>query len=229
MVYEDAAARHVRLELVEHGRVLRFDTEDDHLVRRTVLEVGADGLPSAERVEVVKFVVKVNEDPAPEKQGVKENAAHGKTFVWRRRGKEDAYALYEEDDDVTEKHPRLVERLRAWRAARLPGKPVAVGMTWEVPAREFLEATGQTVPPGLEGSAVFTLEEVKDGVARISFEFKSRLRERGREIAGVQKGTWLVDLPKGRELSVELDGSMQFEGANVGAGKFTMRRTVTYR
>jgi hypothetical protein len=228
MVYEDAATRRVKLTLTQHGKSIRFDREDDYHVRRTVLEVGTGGLPEMERVEVLKFASKTNEWPDQE-PGVKENPAQGKSFVWRKKKDGGEWALYADDKDVTEEHPRLVERLLNWRAARVPGKPVAIGATWEVPAQAFLEATGQQVPPGLEGSAVYKLEEVEDGIARISFEFKSLLREQGRDLAGIQRGTWLLDVAKGRELSLESEGSMEIDGGKQGFGTFEMKRTITYR
>jgi len=229
MVYEDVARRRVKLTLTQHDKSIRFDREDDYHVRRTVLEVGDDGLPAMERVEVLKFATKTNEWP-DEEPGVKAKAAEGKSFVWRRKKKgADEWALYAHDHDVTEDHPRLVERLLNWRAARLPGKPVAVGATWEVSAKAFLEATGQQVPPGLEGSAVYKLEEVKDGVARISFEFKSLLHEQGRDVTGVQRGIWLLDVAKGRDLELQSKGSLEIDGGKQGFGTFEMKRTITYR
>jgi hypothetical protein len=225
MVYEETSARHVKLKLTDQGKILRFDTEDDFVVRRTVEKVGEDGLPAVERVEVLRFEKRIHEQPDREK-GVEPNPAQGKTFSWRRKG--DGYALFEGDDEVTGEHPRLVERLLNWRAGRLPEKPVKVGGTWEIPAPAFLEATGQPIPPGLEGSAVFKLEEVKDGVARISFEFKSTQKERGSVIAGVQRGTWVVDLARGRELSLESEGSIEIDRMDRGFGTFRLSRTITY-
>jgi hypothetical protein len=226
MVYEETSTRHVDLKLTEQGKILRFDTEDDYVVRRTVEEVGEDGLPAAERVEVVRFIKKINQQPDREKPGVEPNPAQGKTFAWRRKGS--GYALFEGEDEVTAKHPRLVERLLNWRAGRLPEKAVAVGGSWEIPAAAFLEATGQPIPPGLEGGAVFKLEEVQEGIARISFEFKSTRTERGSVVAWVQRGTWRFDLAKGRELSLESEGSIEIDKMDRGFGTFRQRRTITY-
>lgn len=228
MVYEDASTSRVKLRLTEQKKLVRFDVEADILIRRTVLEVGTDGLPSAEKVEVVRFAKKVHE--APDREAATEsNPAEGKTFLWRRREKEDGYALFADDAEVTAEHPRLAERLLSWRAKRMPEKPVAIGATWEVAASEFLAATGQPVPPDLQGVAVFKLEEVKENVARISFEVKSSCREGGRDLTGVQRGTWLFDIARGREISLEAAGSMEFDRLERGDGSFKMTRTLTYR
>lgn len=233
MVYEDVSSRRVKLRLVQppvppdtKQRMIRFDVGEECLFRRTVVGVGEDGLPSEEKVEVVKFQKEIHERPDGE-PGKQDNPAQGKTFTWRRKG--DRYLLYEGDRDVTAEHARLAERLMSYRAKRLPDKPVAVGSTWEVPATAFLEATGQQVPPGLEGTATFKLEELKDNIARVSFEMKSSFREQDREISGVQRGTWMFDVARGRELSLEAEGAMEFDRLERGDGSLSMTRTLTYR
>jgi hypothetical protein len=226
MVYEDASSRRIKLRLIEQKRVMKFDVEEEFLLRRTVVAVGDDGLPSEEKVEVVRFAKKIHDRPDGE-PGSETNPAQGKTFLWKRSG--EGYALFAGDTDVTKENPQLAERLLSYRAKRMPEKPVAVGATWEVPAASFLAATGQQVPPGLEGAAVFKLEEVKDGVARVSFEVKSGYTDRGREISGVQKGTWLFDIARGREVSLEAEVSMEFDRLESGDGSFRMTRTFTYR
>jgi hypothetical protein len=226
MVYEEATTRRIKLRLIEQNRVAKFDVEEECHFRRTVLAVGEDGLPSEERIEVLRFAKKIHERPDGE-AGSETNPAEKKTFLWKRSG--EGYVLMAGDKDVTEEHPRLAERLLSYRAKRMPEKPVAVGETWEVPAGAFLESTGQTVPPGLEGAAVFKLEEVKDGIARVSFEVKSGYKERGRGIAGVQKGTWLLDIARGQEVSLEAEGSMEFDRLEAGDGSLRMTRALTYR
>lgn len=226
MVYEEATTRRIKLRLIEQKRVAKFDVEEECLFRRTVLAVGDDGLPSEEKVEVLRFAKKIHERPDGE-AGSETNPAEKKTFLWKRSG--DGYVLLSGDTDVTKEHPRLAERLLSYRAKRMPEKPVAVGATWEVPAGAFLESTGQTVPPGLEGAAVFRLEEVKEGVARVSFEVKSSYSERGRAISGVQKGTWLFDMERGRELSLEAEGAVEFDRLEAGDGSLRMTRALTYR
>jgi len=228
MVYEDASTRHIKLRLIDNAKLMRFDVEEDYLVRRTVLEVGADGLPSQEKVEVVRFVKKTNERPDGE-AGSESNAAEGKTFLWRRKEKEEGYVLLDGDKDVTEENPHLVERLVGYRAKRMPEKPVAIGATWEVPASEFLEATGQRIPPDLQGTAVFKLLEVKDNVAKVSFEVKTSCHDQGHDLALVQRGTWLFDMAKGREVSLEAEGTMEFDRLEKGDGSLKMTRTLTYR
>jgi hypothetical protein len=226
MVYEDASNRRIKLRLIEQKRVLKFDIEEECLLRRTVLAVGDDGFPSEEKVEVVTLTKRIHERPDGDAR-TEANATQGKTFLWKRSG--EGYALLSGDDDVTKEHRWLAERLLSYRAKRMPEKPVAVGATWEVPADAFLAATGQAVPPGLEGSAVFRLEEVKDGVARVSFELKSGYTDRGRENRGVQKGTWLFDVARGREVSLEAEGSMEFDRLEAGDGSLRMTRSLTYR
>jgi hypothetical protein len=226
MVYEEASTRRVKLRLIQQKNVLRFDVEEQMLVRRTVLDVGPDNLPSEEKVEIVRFSKDIHErpdgDPTKEK-----SPDEGKTFTWRKVG--EGYALFDGDKDVTADHESLVERLKSWRAKRLPDKAVAVGATWEVPAAEFLEATGQQVPPGLQGTAIFRLEEVKDGVARISTEVKSGFTQQGRGVTGVQKGTWTIDLAKGRDLTLEAEGTIEFDRLKSGDGSLHMTRVLTYR
>jgi hypothetical protein len=226
MVYEEASNRRIKLRLIEQKKVLKFDVEEECLLRRTVVSVGDDGLPSEEKVEVLTFTKKIHERPDGEPKN-ETNPTEGKTFLWKRSG--EGYALLSGETDVTKEHPWLAERLQSYRAKRMPEKPVAVGATWEVPAEAFLAAAGQAVPPGLEGSAVFKLEEVKDGVARVSFELKSGYTDRGRGFSGVQKGTWLFDIARGREVSLEAQGSMEVDRLEAGDGLFRMSRTLTYR
>jgi len=226
MEYEDATTRHIKLRLIQQGHVLKFDVEEECNLRRTVVAVGEDGLPSEEKVEVVRFRKTTHERPDGE-PGSATNPGEGKTFLWKRTG--DGCTLLEGDKDVTKEQSRLAERLMSYSTKRLPEKPVAVGETWEVPAAEFLAATGQVVPPGLEGKAVFKLEEAKDGVARITFEMKAGYTERQQQITLVQKGTWLFDIAHGRELSLEATGEMAFEQLKGGDGSLKMTRTLTYR
>jgi len=226
MVYEDASTRRVKLRLIEQRRLMKFDVGEDTLFRRTVLAVGDDGLPSEEKIEVLRFKKEIHEQPDRE-PATSDNPAQGKTFLWKRSGA--SYALYEGDKDVTKEHEALAERLRSYGTKRVPEKPVAVGATWEVPAAEFLASTGQQVPPGLEGTAVFKLEEVKENVARVSFEMKSSYKDRERDVSGVQKGTWLFDVERGREVSLEAEWTMEFDRMEKGDGSFEMTRTLTYR
>jgi hypothetical protein len=227
MVYEDAANVRVKLRLIQQQGVAKYDIEEDTLFRRTVLAVGDDGLPSEEKVEVVRFKKTIHDQPDVAEPGTKANAAEGKTFLWKRAG--ESCALLEGDKDVTKDHAALADRLRSYLAKRGPGKPVEVGGTWEVPAAAFLAAAGQKVPPGVEGAATFKLEEVKDGVGRISFEAKSAYRDFGCEVAEVRKGTWLFDVARAREVSFEAEGSIEYNKLEAGDGSFKMTRTLTYR
>jgi hypothetical protein len=225
MVYEEASARRVKFRNFAEGRVFRYDKEDECVVRRTVLEVGEDGLPSRERVEVLRSLAKINEAPDAE-PGVSERPAQGKTFTWQR--KEKGFVLYEGEEDVSEKHPDLIQRLRGRCVARLPKGPVGVGATWEVSARDFVESDGKAVPEGLGGKVVFKLEEVKDGVARITFDLKLLHRNRDKEVAESGGGIWLFDVAKGRELKLDAEGKIEIDAAKAGFGSQKMSRTLTY-
>lgn len=226
MVSEETSTRRVTLKAIDGGHIFRFDKEDECVLRRTVVEVGPDGLPAQESVEVVKSVSKVNEAP-DDKTGTTERPSQGKTFTWRR--KREGFGLFDGQTEVSEKHPEIVQRMKSGGAARLPAKPVAVGETWEVKALDFVESDGKTPPEGLDGNAVFKLEEVKDGVARISFELKILYKNRGKAVTETGKGVWLFDVTNGREVKLEGEGKLEIENAEGGFGTQKMSRAVTYR
>jgi hypothetical protein len=223
--YRDAAIKSIRLTLFSGARLLKFDVETQYDIERTVLEADRDG-PEVERIVVKKFVQIVHASPEA-KEGTKNFKSHGKTFVWRREKKR--WALYDGEGEVTKEYPNLVVLLQDWRAARLPKKPVAVGDTWEVSAKTFLETVGQQVPPQVTGKATFRLAAVENGVARIEIVFKSSWRNRGSVLGGTQKGTWLFDLKRGRDVEVRMDGSIEVDNGKGGYGKFRSHRAVTYR
>ena len=227
MVYEEVSTRRVTLNLLIEGRTLRFDKGDECVIRRAVLEVGDDGQPSCERIEVVKSVSTVYEKP-DDKTGATERPAQGKTFEWRRQ-KDKSYALYEEDEDVTKKHDDVVQRLRSRSAIRLPPGPVAVGATWEVPARAFEESEGRIAPEGIDGKTVFKLEEVKEGIARVAFEIDLSFLDHGQKVRNQAKGVWLIDVARGRELKLEGEGKIEIQDAKGGSGVQKTSRELTYR
>ncbi len=221
MVYEEVSTRHITLKAIGGG-VFRYDVEDECVVRRTVIEVGEDGLPKHENVEIVKSLKKVNEAP-DDKTGVTERPSQGKAFAWRK-GK-----LYEGKKEVSEEHKDVVQRLRSLGTVRLPKGPVAPGATWEVPAKDFEESEGRAPPEGVEGKAVFKLEEVKDGIARISFEIKLAYPQGGRVFTNTGKGIWLFDVKNGRELKLEGEGKLEIDNAEAGFGTQKTFRELTYR
>lgn len=223
--YTDRSTRVLKLDVYGGKELARFHVESEQLIRRTVIEVDDDGRPTLERVEVLANTHTTKESPERE-PGVDKLASHGRSFVWRKqRGK---WGLFDDKGDVTAKHPQLVQRLRNWRDARLPGRPVAVGATWEVSAADFLTAVGQPVPPGIKGRAVFKLEAVEDGVARITLSFKATYPDGGATVVAEETGTWRFDVERGRELTLDVRGILEIDEGKMGSGKFAVKREVTY-
>jgi len=224
--YRDAAIKSIQLTLFANGRLIKYDVETQYDIERTVIEADREG-PEVERIVVRKFVQIVRKSPEGKKEGTKAFKSQGKTFVWRREKK--TWGLYDNEGEVTKKYPNLVVLLRDWRAARLPKTAVAVGHTWEVSAKTFLETVGQQVPPEIAGKATFLLVAVKDGVAKIAIEFKSSWRHQKSVLGGTQKGTWLFDLKRGRDIEVTMEGGIEVDNGKGGYGKFRSHRAVTYR
>lgn len=245
VTYRDAAIKHIQLTLFAAGQLVKFDVETQYDIERTVIEADREG-PKVERIVVRKFVQIVRKTPEGGKEGTRPFKSHGKTFVWRREkgkakgdeqedGKGDGKAkarakwgLYDNEGDVTKKYANLVVLLQDWRAARLPGKPVTVGDTWEVSAKTFLETVGQNVPPQVQGKATFRLTSVVEGVAKIAIEFKSSWRDKGSVLGGTQKGTWVFDLKRGSDVEVTMEGGIEVDNGKRGYGKFRSHRAVTY-
>jgi hypothetical protein len=226
MTYEVASTNQVKLKAIQGESIFKYDNQRDYVLRRTVTEVGPDGLPAAETVEVRKGVLEVREKP-DDKIGVTESAAQGKTFTWRRK-KDGEWVLHDGDEDVTKTHEDVVQRLRSRSSLRLPPAPVTVGGTWEVPARTFQESEGLEEPEGLAGKATFKLEEVKDGIARVTFELELSHLDHGQTITNRGKGVWLIDVSRGRELKLEAEGKIEIADARGGFGTVKTSREITY-
>lgn len=240
VTYRDAAIKHIQLTLFAAGRLVKFDVETQYDIERTVIEADRDG-PEVERIVVRKFVQIVRASPEGGKEGARPFKSQGKTFVWRReKGKEKdkqvegsenekpKWGLFDNEGEVTKKYPNLVVLLQDWRAARLPGRPVAVGDTWEVSAKTFLETVGQNVPPQVQGKATFTLTSVVGGVAKIAIVFQSSWRDKKNVLGGTQKGTWVFDLKRGSDIEVTMEGTIEVDNGKGGYGKFRSHRAVTH-
>ncbi|MHC4971031.1 MAG: hypothetical protein ACYTG3_01735 [Planctomycetota bacterium] len=235
VTYRDAAIKSIRLTLFAGGQLIKFDAETQYDIERTVIEADSEG-PEVERIVVRKFVQIVRASPEGGKEGTKAFKSQGKTFVWRRdkdksKGKDkktERWGLFDGEGDVTRKYPNLVVLLQDWRAARLPKKPVAVGDSWEVSAKTFLETVGQSVPPQVQGKATFKLKSVLNGVAKIEIEFKSSWRDKKNVLGGTQKGTWVFDVKRGRDIEVQMEGGIEVDNGKGGYGKFRSHRAVTY-
>jgi len=225
--YVDEARAAITLDMFVKGQHIAFEVENRKALKRTVLEVGDDGRPVIERVEVQRFVHEVKKHPR-EDVGERRAPSQGRTFVWRRKPRGDEWALYDGKGDVTAKHPQLVAKLRNWREARLPEEPVAPGDTWEVSAASFLRAVGQPVPEGVTGKATFTLDRIRDGIAHISFRFENTYRDGESVLQGWNKGVWRFDVERGRDLSLRMKGRLEIDGGDGGSGRFEMTREVTY-
>ena len=86
----------------------------------------------------------------------------------------------------------------------------------------------QAVPKGIEGKATFKLESLEKGIATITFKFDHKHKDKGQLLSGTQKGTWKIDVRRGRDLSLSMTGIVEVDGGKGGAGKVRMKRTVTY-
>ncbi|MHC4819875.1 MAG: hypothetical protein ACYTF8_17665 [Planctomycetota bacterium] len=84
------------------------------------------------------------------------------------------------------------------------------------------------MPPQVEGKATFRLASVQNGVAKIAIEFKSSWRDKKNVLGGTQKGTWVFDLKRGRDIEVTMEGGIEVNNGKGGYGKFRSHRAVTY-
>ena len=105
---------------------------------------------------------------------------------------------------------------------------VSVGSKWHVSAEKFLRAASQPVPEGVQGKARFVVTSLKDGVARIEFVFEQSYRHQDHDWVGQIQGTWLFDVRRGRDLSLEMKGRVEADKGEFGMGGFKKTRRVTY-
>jgi len=211
MTSEDDTTREFKLELIAGEKLVVNHLSTTQVIVREVREVGRDGRPSIERVSVKKFGREIHA-AGDRKAGTETMPSEGKTFVWRK-GK-----LYVESGEVTKKFPTLVSRLQNWRDARLPGKAVKAGESWEVSAKTFLETVGQAAPESVKGKAVFTLEAVKDGIAKIPFRFEGSYKDGESTLSFAQEGVWRFDVKNGRDVELTMSAKIKVTGPNQGAG-----------
>lgn len=227
LVYEETAGHEMALETFADARTFRFKQRSDSTLRRTIVAVDKNQRPTIERVEVLSLTSTIFEDPK-EDIGTKRDPAQGQKFVWRRL--KERWGLFDEGDvEVTKKYPRLVHRLKNWRDTRLPKKKVAVGGQWEVSAETFLQTSGNAVPEGTDGVALFTLDAVEEGIATISFEVLFTQRSDDKYQSGRCTGTWRFDIEKGRDLSFDMTGTVKWDQGRTGKGDIAMKRSVIYR
>ncbi len=225
LVYEDRTERAFYMKAVdaESGKTAIWDLTSEEVLRRTVIAVDETEHPTMERVEVLKFSRTITAMPN-RRPGVVPDPAAGKTFLWRLTKK--GWRLYNKSErDVTDAYTRLVARLKNWRDARLPEKPIAVGGTWSVPYATFLRTSGSAVPDGVKGLVRFKLESVKDGRAKITFSIVGE--ETGNK--HTFHGIWMFDSKNGRDLSLENTGKIESADGKTGKGNARSKRTITYQ
>lgn len=223
MCWEETTIRSAFFSVKVKEETKKWDRRTEETLVRSVLEVDKSGHPTAEVVKVVKFATDVRASPAENEVGVTSDECEGKTFTWRRL--EDRWGLFEGDTEVTPRHPRLVDRLKTWTDARLPKSAVAVGETWAVDARDYLETAGYPAVPEVKGAAGFKLKEVADGVATIGIDFEAVVTNQGQAQTWRQAGTLRFDVARGRDLAFEVSGTV----TGAGEGEMKVLRTLTYR
>jgi len=223
LVYTETHTREMHFEAIAGDHHFEWHHELELELRRTVLEVDAESRPSAERIEVRVFRRKVVKDPEA-KAGTDAFPSQGKTFVWRRLKKR--WALFLGDDEVTKKHPHLVEQLEGSPCDRLPPGAVEPGAAWEIDAPAFYRAMGMTPPQGVQGVAKLRLAEVEDGVATIPFEFKVNFPTRGVQHDETGKGTWRFDVARGLDVSFVYEGKFRLDLGDRGVGRNRLERRV---
>ena len=226
MSYEDVQTRVFELEVTEAGRRFVWHNLRNIHMRRTILEVDDTAHPKSERVHVIAYNLDVKASPKDEELGIKREPSEGKTFIWKRLKKR--WGLFDDTGEVTVSYRALVEHLKNWRDQRLPKKPIALGKSWEIPPKKFLQTAGLKVPPDVKGVARFKLQKVVRGIATIPFELRYQFTDSNRQLNVEQKGVWEFDAKRGRDLSFTVDGSLLINNGDSGKGKIVMRRKVTY-
>ncbi|MHC4953133.1 MAG: hypothetical protein ACYTGZ_04530 [Planctomycetota bacterium] len=225
--YKDETTRSFKMEKIQGKSLATWDVSSKEVFERKVMET-KENRPDIERIIVRDFTREVRKSPMQKEVGKITNGAVGATFVWRRVG--ERWGLFGQRSELTDRHPEIVNRLKNWRDARLPVRPVKIGETWSVDAKTFRETAGQPVPPGTAGSIDFTLKAVdKNGVATIEFKGTWAYRTPGSRYVVKQTGKWLFDAKRGRDLEFSTKGKLDITGADEGSGDLAMKRVVTWK
>ena len=226
--YTDTTTRAVELEIIQGKSLAVFDIRSKEILVRKILET-RKGKPDIENVVVKDFTRETKKHPEQAEIGVKKSGAIGRTFVWRRVNDE-RWGLFGRRAEETNRFGPVVERLKNWRDARLPDKPVEVGASWEVPIKEYLSTVGQRIPEGATGNIEFKLESVDEkGIAKITFGGVWTYTEPGTRVVVTQKGEWTFDAKRGRDLKISATGEIEMSGAQEGKGKLSMERVVEWK
>jgi hypothetical protein len=223
--YREVQKRQVDTEVYTKDGTVKEKLAFEVDITRTILESDRTHHPMSERVEVHIFRRVILATPDG-KTGATPYACEGKTFVWTRL--KERWGLFQESEEVTVRHTQLVEHLKNWRDARLPKKAVAPGDTWQVKAAEFLRTAGLKVPDNVTGMALYKLEKIENGIARISFHIRFQHLTQVYETVVDTDGKWSFDVANGRDLDSSLDGVIQLNEGKTGKGKVTITRRVTY-
>ena len=226
--YTDTTKRSIKLEIIRGQSLAIFDISSDEQLVRKVMEADK-GKPLIENVVVKQFTRKTAKHPEQKEIGEKKSGAIGRTFVWRRINDE-RWGLFGRRAEETERFKPVVERLKNWRDSRLPKKAVKVGDTWKIPIKDYLSTTGQVIPKGAEGNIEFKLESVDEkGVGRISFGGVWTYTDPGSRVIVTQKGSWLFDTKRGRDLEIKATGEIDMTGDQEGKGTLKMERVVKWK
>jgi len=226
--YVDSTKRAVKLEIIQGKSLAVFDIRSKEVLVRKILET-RKGKPEIENVVVREFTRETKKHPEQAEIGEKKSGAIGRTFVWRRVNDE-RWGLFGRRAEETNRFRPVVERLKNWRDARLPDEPVAVGGSWKVPIKEYLSTVGQEIPEGATGNIEFKLASVDgDGVAKITFGGVWTYMQPGTRVVVTQKGEWIFDTRKGRDLKISATGEIDMSGAEEGKGTLSMERVVEWK
>ncbi|MHC4930694.1 MAG: hypothetical protein ACYTGV_00675 [Planctomycetota bacterium] len=223
--YREIQKRQVETEVFTKDGTVKEKLAFEVDITRTILESDPTSHPMSERVEVRIFRRNILSTPSG-KTGPRPYACEGKTFVWRRL--KERWGLFRDKEEVTVRHTQLVEHLKNWRDARLPKQAVGPGDTWQVNAADFLRTAGLKVPENVTGMALYKLEKIEDGIARISFHIRFQHLTQGYQTVVDTDGKWSFDVAKGRDLDSSLDGVIQLNQGKTGKGKVTIARSVSY-
>ncbi len=226
--YTDSTTRLIKLEIIRGKSLAVFDIRSKEVLVRKV-EDADKGKPLIENVVVKEFTRETKKHPEQDQLGEETSGAIGRTFVWRRVNDE-RWGLFGRRAEETARFKPVVERLKNWRDSRLPKTAVKVGETWKIPIKDFLSTTGQTIPKGAEGNIEFKLEGVDDkGVGKITFGGVWTYSDPGARVIVTQKGSWLFDIKRGRDLEIKATGKIDMTGDQEGKGTLKMERMVKWK